>query len=135
MALFPGKVDDAVNAAIDMQKQVKKFNEIRRLSNREAIRIGIGIHTGNLMLGTIGEKNRIETTVISDAVNIASRLESLNKKLESKILISKNSYVKLKDAEKFQYKNIGKVNIRGKKNMIGVVEVIISAKGIDSEHF
>ncbi len=88
MALFPGGVDDAVNAAVEMQKKIEEFNSSGSMPDNIPISIGIGIHIGELMLGTIGQEDRLETTVISDAVNIASRLEGLNKKFNTKIIIS-----------------------------------------------
>ncbi|MCZ0900792.1 adenylate/guanylate cyclase domain-containing response regulator, partial [Microcoleus sp. HI-ES] len=73
MALFPNRAEDAVQAAIEMQHQVKIYNRHRQNSGYQPISIGIGLHTGTLMLGTIGEAERMESTVISDAVNLASR--------------------------------------------------------------
>ena len=88
MALFPNTADDALQAAIAMQKQVSLYNWERQQQGDGAIAIGIGLHTGSLMLGTIGESERMESTVIADAVNLASRLESLTKTYGASILIS-----------------------------------------------
>ena len=79
MALFPEDPADALHAAIAMQRFVREFNEQRLVEGRPEIRIGVGLHHGRVMLGTIGEDKRLEGTVISDAVNIASRLEGLTK--------------------------------------------------------
>ena len=79
MALFPDDADRAVQAAIDMQKQVQLYNVYRQQNHLEPIAIGIGLHSGELMLGTIGEEERMESTVISDAVNLASRIEGLTR--------------------------------------------------------
>jgi len=125
MALFPDSADDAVNAAIDMHRQLEEFNKLRILCQNDPIKIGIGIHTGDLMLGTIGEQNRIETTVISDSVNIASRLEGLNKKYDSGIIISNDVFLKLKDQKKYNFKNIGSVKIRGKDDPVSVTQVVV----------
>ncbi|HYO06762.1 MAG TPA: adenylate/guanylate cyclase domain-containing protein, partial [Phototrophicaceae bacterium] len=75
MALFPNRAEDAVQAAVEMQHQVKIYNLHRQNSGYQPIALGIGLHTGTLMLGTIGEAERMESTVISDAVNLASRVE------------------------------------------------------------
>ena len=77
MALFPRGADDAVQAAIAMRTQLARFNEARSRTGKRPIRIGTGLHSGLLMLGTIGETERMEVTVISDAVNLASRVEQL----------------------------------------------------------
>ena len=79
LALFPDKPDDAIDAAIEMQQKIRKVNETFSKEYGFEIKSGIGIHTGDLILGTIGEKERIDTTVISDAVNLASRMEGLTK--------------------------------------------------------
>jgi len=125
MALFPLSADDAVNAAIDMHRQLKEFNKLRIMCQDVPVEIGIGIHSGDMMLGTIGEKNRIETTVISDSVNIASRLEGLNKKYDSGIIISNDTFRRLKDQERYKCKKIGLVSIRGKDESVSVIEVMI----------
>jgi GAF domain-containing protein len=72
MALFPGTGADAVRAALAIQREVAAYNRERGAMDAEPLRIGIGIHTGDLMLGTVGEEERMESTVISDAVNLAT---------------------------------------------------------------
>lgn len=126
MALFPGGVNDALSAAVEMQQKVNEFNIAGSTSGKDAIRIGIGIHIGKLMLGTIGQEDRLETTVISDAVNIASRLESLNKKFNTGIIISDDVYKKLDAPDQFNIKKIGLVRIRGKENPVSILEVAVS---------
>jgi two-component system sensor histidine kinase ChiS len=69
MALFPRSSSDGVRAAIDMQKEVNIYNQQREKNGLFPIAIGIGLHAGNLMLGTIGERERMESTVIADASN------------------------------------------------------------------
>jgi class 3 adenylate cyclase len=76
MALFPTSNAQVIDAAIAMQKRA------------DPLAIGIGVNRGPLMLGTIGERERFETTVIADAVNVAARIESLTKTLGVKILVS-----------------------------------------------
>jgi two-component system sensor histidine kinase ChiS len=88
MALFPENADDAVQAAIEIHRQLVKFNQEREQFSLQPIKIGIVLHIGTLMLGTIGEEKRMEGTVISDAVNLASRLEGLTKMYGASILVS-----------------------------------------------
>jgi len=85
MALFPHEADDALNAAIEMLQNLP-----------ENVRIGIGINTGELMLGILGSQKRIESSVIGDTVNIAARLEVLTKSYQAPILISDSVKQKLK---------------------------------------
>jgi two-component system sensor histidine kinase ChiS len=121
MALFPESADDAVQSAICMQKQVARYNEELKLKNLPPIAIGVGVHTGTLMLGTIGERKRMESTVISDAVNLASRLEGLTKFYGAGILISENTLEDLQ--ESYQYRFLEKVKVKGKKKAVWVFEI------------
>ncbi|MGL5197147.1 MAG: CHASE2 domain-containing protein [Chroococcales cyanobacterium] len=123
MALFPNSADDAVSGAIAMQHQVKLFNEHRQENGQVPIQIGIGLHTGSLMLGTIGEAERMESTVISDAVNLASRLEGLTKQYGSAILISEDTLNKLENREFYQYRFLDRVQVKGKKVSVAVFEI------------
>ena len=79
MTLFVDDHHTAVAAAIEMQKALQNYNRERISKERKAIRTGIGLNTGNLMLGIIGDDNRYDSTVIADTVNTASRMEGLTK--------------------------------------------------------
>ena len=82
MALFEDP-DSAVEAATGMLGALEGFNE-----THEAIAIGIGLHTGEVMLGTIGDEARLDTGVIGDAVNTAARIQDLTKEHETSLLVS-----------------------------------------------
>jgi len=71
MALFDKSADDAVQASIAMLRLLEDYNNAQLKEGKASIKIGIGINTGMLMLGTVGEEDRMEGTVISDSVNIA----------------------------------------------------------------
>jgi predicted ATPase/class 3 adenylate cyclase/tRNA A-37 threonylcarbamoyl transferase component Bud32 len=88
MALFPHTAEDAIRAALEMLRSLEQFNEARIERGEIPIRIGIGLHTGLLMLGIVGGPNRMDGTVISDAVNLASRVESLTKHYGASLLIT-----------------------------------------------
>ena len=79
MALFPRDPSDAVRAAVAMQAEVRASNA--RHPERPPVAIGVGIHVGDVMMGTIGEAERFEATVISDSVNLTSSLDTLTKHL------------------------------------------------------
>ncbi len=87
MALFP-TARDAVEAAREIVLEVEAHNELLELRGEPTMSVGIGMHRGRLMLGTIGESQRMDSTVISDAVNIASRVESLTKTLGAAVLLT-----------------------------------------------
>ncbi len=123
MALFPQTPDDAVQAAIDMQKQVTLYNSYLQESGGQPIAIGIGLHTGTLMLGTVGESERMETTVIADAVNLASRLEGLTKTYGVDILISEQTQKRLNNQLKENCRFLGRVKVKGKTQAVDIFEV------------
>ena len=101
MALFPKSPDEALTAAIAMRQDLSKYNVTRRERNYEVIEMGIGIHSGSLMLGTVGSKSRLDTTVIGDTVNLASRLESMTKTFKIPIMISDAVYNQMDSRENF----------------------------------
>lgn len=123
MALFPKHADDAVTAAIEMSRELVSYNKNRVEQGLVEIRSGIGIHTGTLMLGTIGEEKRMQGTVISDAVNLASRLESLTKDLGVSLIISKEIFSRLEDPEKYKYRFLGNSSVKGKSESIAIFEI------------
>lgn len=122
MAVFPEKAEDALLAAINMQKQVVLYNAQRVEKGETPIAIGVGLHIGSLMLGTIGEEQRMEGTVISDAVNVASRLEGLTKNYGSSVIFSEKILIGLEDPTHYNYRLIGKVPVKGRKDAISVFE-------------
>jgi len=123
MALFPESATDALQAAIAMQKEVVNYNLFREKQGSIPIAIGIGLHTGNLMLGTIGESERMETTVIADAVNLASRLEGLTKLYGAGILISHKTLCSLDYTQEQHFRFLDRVMLKGKKLAVAVFEV------------
>ena len=124
MALFHQNTEGALQAAIELHAVVTNFNAQRVSKNLEPIKVGIGIHVGECMLGTIGEQERMDGTVISDAVNLASRLESLTKVYNSKILISESVVEKLKNTQEYKLRILGNVAVRGKEKKILIYEVL-----------
>ncbi len=124
MSLFPDAPEHAVQAAIEVQAEVREYNRHRLRQQYDPIKVGIGIHTGSLMLGTIGEEERLEGTVIADAVNLASRIEDLTKMYEAGILISQTTLVRLPDPGRYKFRVIDRVNVKGKEESVTVVEIM-----------
>ncbi len=124
MALFPGRPEDAVDAALGMLRALEEFNAECRGAGLDVINIGVGIHTGMLMLGTVGERDRIETTVIADAVNTASRLEGMNKEYGSRVLISRDSWERIAERGRYRSRDIGQVSIRGRSETLHIMEIL-----------
>lgn len=125
MALFPISVDSALQAAIHILYSVEKYNTLLIENKKTVFRIsvGIGINSGLLMLGTIGGEHRMDGTVISDAVNIASRVENLTKFYKVPLLITQNTYSRLESVTKFNIRKIDNVLVKGKKKLVAIYEV------------
>lgn len=124
MALFHETVDDALDAAIEMRKTLQRFNSDRIDLGQPTVDSGIGIHTGNLMLGVVGGEGRIDGTVISDAVNLASRLEGLTKIYKTSIIISEDSLIKLTNPGKYNFRFLDVARVKGKKEAVYIFEVL-----------
>ena len=126
MALFPDKADDAIQCGIAMLHELEVFGEYLKLKNIDPIKIGIGVNTGKLMLGTVGVKNRMNSTVISDEVNIASRVEKYTKETGAPFMITKATYEHLNSPEKYSIRKLGHKVFRGKSTPTIIYEVFES---------
>jgi two-component system, sensor histidine kinase ChiS len=123
MALFPTSADDAVCGSIAMLNQLEDYNQGRNRAGYEPIKIGIGLHKGPLMLGTVGGQNRMDGTVIADAVNLASRVEGLTKIYRTALLITEQTYLALAEPTQYHIRVIDKVKVKGKSEVITIYEV------------
>ena len=123
MALFSDFADDAVKAGIAMLNILTNYNEDRQRVGYVPIQIGIGINSGSLMLGTVGGKSRMDSTVISDAVNLASRIEGLTKYYSVPLLISQQTLERLRNPADYAIRIVDKVQVKGKSQYVVVYEV------------
>jgi len=123
MALFRTP-ENALDAAIDMLDELYLYNKKRVEKDYEKISIGIGIHTGRLILGIVGSELRIQGTVISDAVNLASRIEGLTKMYGASLLMSEESFNIIEKKEKYYTRIIDRVKVKGKDKPVDVIEVL-----------
>jgi Adenylate cyclase, family 3 (some proteins contain HAMP domain) len=125
MALFPSPhgPDEAIRAAIAMQTRMVEYNGHRAKMGYRPISIGVGVHTGDLMLGVVGVTDRMENTVISDAVNLGSRLQSITKAFNIGLAISEQAFKELEDPGSYKYRFIGKVKVKGKAAPVSVFEI------------
>jgi adenylate cyclase len=126
MALFPESAESTLSAAIEMQQNIHEFNVMRKIKHLPPIKMGIGMHTGPLIMGITGDKNRLDATTISDAVNTASRIESLTKYYKASILLSGITVQKIQHPEMFHLRYLGKVQVKGKQSSIGIHECFSS---------
>ncbi len=122
MAIFQHAADDALLASIAMQHRMVNYNAERVAQGRRPIRVGMGLHTGQLVMGIIGDERRTDAATISDTVNTASRMETLTKTLGAQILLSEQSVSSLQRPEDYRLRYLGKVKVKGKKAPVGVYE-------------
>jgi class 3 adenylate cyclase len=121
MALFDSP-DDAMKAAVEMLKALNEYNIEHQKVHQKPLSIGVGVHKGQVRLGTIGESGRMDGTVISDAVNLASRIEGLTKFYGVQCLISENIYHTLSEPDRYSIRYVDRVKVKGKHVPVRIFE-------------
>jgi adenylate cyclase len=129
MAIFANRTnkkdsaDSSIHTSISLIKELEKYNQKRMLQGKEPIRIGIGINTGELIIGTVGTKDRLSTTVVGNTVNLASRLESITSKYSTEIIVSASTIATLKDHSLIRYREIDTIIAKGMTSPCEIYEV------------
>jgi adenylate cyclase len=128
MALFgapladPDHADHAVRAALGMLDALGGLNARWAAEGRPQLEIGIGVNSGDMVAGNIGSDQVMSYTVIGDAVNLGSRIESLNKEYGTRLIISDGTRAQLKG--RYDMKPLGTVTVKGKSEPVAIFEVI-----------
>lgn len=117
----PDQEQNAVIAAVQMQKQIRILSKKWLSEGKPALKIGIGIHTGPAVVGNVGSEKRMEYTAIGDTVNVAARLEEATKTINADILVSEATYEATKDH--FYFENLGTIPLPGKTEKIKVYTI------------
>jgi class 3 adenylate cyclase len=120
MALFPRCVEDALDAAIALQAAVRDLN---REGIGPPIQIGVGLHTGPVTFGTVGDARHIDTTVVSDTVNTAKRVEGLSKRLRAQVVATEDVMHLVRDTSRYIVRPLGAQAVRGKRDPIDVMAI------------
>ena len=114
---------DAVRAGLAMLRSLREHNQERKALGSEELRAGIGINTGMVGVGLVGGVNRMVLTIIGDAVNLAARIESTNKRYGSALLISDKTYARLADREQFDIRRMERVMVVNRRRPVTIYEV------------
>ncbi len=128
MALFDdAHTDSALDAAIAMRRSLAAFNRERVAAGLLPIENGIGVHAGDVVMGTVGFASRIDPTAIGDAVNLASRVEGMTKEYGVPVLITRAAIDQLAHPERYTLRLVSdSVKVRGKDDPIAIYELVIS---------
>lgn len=127
------QAEDSVKAAIAMQKAIVEFDSVQRADCNDPLRIGIGIHSGPVVIGTVGAEDRMDSTALGDAVNLASRLEGLCKKYDVQILLSSATFHLVQDCDWLMWRKLDMVKVRGKSEPELLYEVF-NSESADIRH-
>ncbi|MEM8641442.1 MAG: adenylate/guanylate cyclase domain-containing protein [Cyanobacteria bacterium P01_G01_bin.54] len=123
MAAFPTGADAALRSALAQQEGIRQFNEAQRQVGRPQIAVGMGVHVGKVMVGIVGEQNRIQGDAFSDHVNMASRLEGLTKFYGCALLIS-DSVVQGIQLKNYNLRFLDRVVVKGRTEAVAIFEVL-----------
>jgi adenylate cyclase len=127
MAIFGAPGDDpfqeehAVRAALDMQERVLALRDKWEADGYGEIRIGVGINSGNAVVGNIGSKQHMEYTAVGDTVNLAARLETATREMDVPILVSEHTYIAVRPS--FKWRSVGDLQVKGREDKIGAYAV------------
>ncbi|MGB5356114.1 MAG: adenylate/guanylate cyclase domain-containing protein, partial [Eudoraea sp.] len=120
----PGGSQDALRASVEMQEALQKYNKERLGKNRMPVKVGIGMQSGNLIMGITGDVERLDAAIIADTVNTAARIEGLSKHFGNSILLTGVCKDNLTHPEEFEFRYLGLVKVKGKQKPIKLYECI-----------
>jgi class 3 adenylate cyclase len=123
LAVFDTQPDDAVHAGLAILRSLREHNRERMARGSDELHVGIGINTGTVALGLVGGVNRMALTVIGDAVNLASRVESTNKRYGSQLLITEETYAQLVQRDRFAIRRMERVAVVNRRSPVTIYEV------------
>jgi adenylate cyclase len=122
---------DAVNAAKEMMEKLKEVNAWLDEKNLPSLKIGIGVNTGDAILGKVGSEQKADYTVIGDTVNLASRLEGVSKQYDCEIIVSESNKKALND--RIPCHVVDMIKVKGKEQAIKIYSPILAESESEPE--
>lgn len=122
-AIFPELADEGVQAGIQILEAVSAYNEYRCSMDRIPISVGIGVNTGSLTLGMVGEEERLQGDCLSDEVNLAARIERLTRIYDVNFIISRATYDRLSDPDRYDIRYLDRVQVAGRSKSLNLYEI------------
>jgi len=123
MALFPNQSYQAFQSALEILHEIKKQNSENEYSLLDELKIGIGLNTGKVIIGIVGEENRLNATVIGDAVNTAARIQNMTKEIKTDLLLSGSTFEEFTATEKEHIDYVGEFSLKGKNEKVKLYKV------------
>jgi adenylate cyclase len=118
----PDHAAQAVRTALEFQRRLMPLAERFAAKHQGTLACGVGINTGDAVVGTIGSRQRLEYTAIGDAINLGSRLESITKDFNVPVVISEATWLEVKDL--FETRYLGEVTVKGKEIPVKIYTVV-----------
>ena len=135
IALFPRSPDAALKTAIGIQRVIRTFNDSRALDQTAPIEVGIGLNFGPLILGTVGEEHRMDTTVIADSVNLCSRLEGLSKLYGKGTIVPFEFLDRIENPDEYHWRYLGLIRVQGRKAPVEIAHIYDGLPEADFANF
>ncbi|MBK7407141.1 MAG: adenylate/guanylate cyclase domain-containing protein [Saprospirales bacterium] len=126
MAIFPRESFRCTESGDQHQKAIQQYNRHPEKHVDHQVKMGIGMHTGDLIMGITGDHQRMEAATISDTVNTAARIEGLTKTYEASILLTQETFDQIENPNEFQIQGLGKVQLKGKQAPVHIYECLIT---------
>ncbi len=133
LAIFgaPSRLPDdgalaAVKCGMNMMERLEDLNKVGLFPNTDEVRIGIGVHTGEAIVGNIGCDEKMDYSIIGDTVNLAARIESVTKEYKAPLLVSESAYERVKDRVEARF--VASTKVKGREKEVKLYE-ILSIKG------
>ena len=129
MALFPGAADAAIRCAMTMISESDSYNARQEKERNPPVRFGLGINSGQLMLGAIGGANRLDSNVVGDTANLASRTEGLTKHYGARVIFTEFTRDRLQAPDDFTFRELDRVTVKGRDGAVTIFELLNDGGG------